>query len=157
VATGPRSIAPRLTTAVKQRSNLRTHIPPRLDKSDLAIQGKLSQIRPPAEPERKPETDIGEAISLANQGRLIEAEKLCQKHISKHGASAQTLYLIGLILDARGDISEASQYYRKTLYLDHDHQEALGHLALLLRKQGDLEGARILRDRMSRIQQKRAK
>ena len=151
-AMGPDIIAFKPAATIRQGSNSPPHT--RVRKSGTAIQNGPGQIRPPAEPECTPETEIGEAISLANQGRLAEAEKLCEEHMRKHGASAQTLYLVGLIRDTRGDISEASQYYRKALYLDQDHQEALGHLALLLRKQGDLAGARVLRDRMNRIQQR---
>jgi chemotaxis protein methyltransferase WspC len=143
--------------AIRQGSNSRPQTQPRVRKPGIAVQKELGQVRLPAEPGGKPETGIGDAISLANQGRLAEAEKLCEEQLRKHGASAQALYLIGLIRDARGETSEASQYYRKALYLDQDHEEALGHLALLLNKRGDITGARVLRHRLSRIQQTRAK
>ena len=135
-------------------SNSRPHAPPRIRNPHPAGHGRTGSIQSPAEVECRPEVEIGAAISLANQGRLTEAEKICEEQLRKHGASAQALYLIGLIRDAQGDISEAGQYYRKALYLDQDHQEALGHLELLLRKQGDVAGARVLRDRMGRIQRK---
>jgi chemotaxis protein methyltransferase WspC len=150
-------IASKPGVTIRPGSHSPPHIPPGIRKPGTTIQNGRGQVRPPPEPGCTPETEIGEAISLADKGRLAEAEKLCEEHIRKHGASAQTLYLIGLIRDTRGDISEASQYYRKALYLDQYHQAALGHLALLLTKQGDLAGALVLRARMSRIQQKRAK
>jgi chemotaxis protein methyltransferase WspC len=143
--------------AIRQGSNSRPQTQPHLRKPGTAIQKGPGQVGLPAEPGCKPETGIGDAISLANQGCLAEAEKLCEEQLRKHGASAQALYLIGLIRDARGETSEASQYYRKALYLDQDHEESLGHLALLLSKQGDIAGARVLRHRLSRIQHKRAK
>jgi len=73
-----------------------------------------------------------------------------------HGATAEVLYLIGLLRDAAGRLDEAAQYYRKTLYLDRDHREALSHLALLLRRQGDLSGAQLLLARASRAERKGA-
>jgi len=105
----------------------------------------------------KPEAGIGEAALLADQGRLVEAEKICQEHIRRHGASAPAFYLMGLLRDATGNLAEAAQYYRKTLYLDRNHHEALTHLALLLRKQGDMPGAQLLQARMNRAEQKSAK
>lgn len=67
-----------------------------------------------------------------------------------HGASAQAFYLMGLIRDAGGNPQDAAQYYRKVLYLDHDHDDALSHLALLMENQGDLAAARRLRNRTRR-------
>jgi chemotaxis protein methyltransferase WspC len=99
---------------------------------------------------------IEEAARLADQGRFAEAEAICQAHMREHGATAEILYLMGLLRDAAGRLDEAAQYYRKTLYLDRDHREALSHLALLLRKQGDLPGAQLLLARASRAERKGA-
>jgi chemotaxis protein methyltransferase WspC len=142
---------------VKPSSNPHPRTPPRVPRPPTTVQYPRHKMQPSAKVEIRGETEIGKAVLLANQGRLIEAEKSCEEHIRKHGASAQTLYLIGVIRDAGGDAAEASQYYRKALYLDHDHQEALSHLALLLGKQGDTAGARLLRDRMNRTERKSAK
>jgi chemotaxis protein methyltransferase WspC len=70
------------------------------------------------------------------------------------GASAEALYLMGLIRDASGNLADAANYYRKALYLDQYHHEAMSQLALLLRKQGDEAGARRLDNRMNRAGQK---
>jgi len=50
-----------------------------------------------------------------------------------------------------GNTAAAAGYYRKVLYLQPDHAEALGHLALLLGKQGDVSGAKVLNDRIRRL------
>jgi chemotaxis protein methyltransferase WspC len=142
---------------VKRPSNLHLRVPPRIPKPSSAVQDTRHKLQPSAKLEIRSETDIGKALLLANEGRLVEAEKSCEEHIRKHGASAPTLYLIGLIRDAGGDAAEATQYYRKALYLDHHHQEALSHLALVLRKQGDIVGARLLLDRMNRTERKSGK
>ena len=49
-----------------------------------------------------------------------------------------------------GRSSEAQDYYRKTLYLEPTHAEALAHLAALLAARGDLAGARRLQQRAGR-------
>ena len=97
-----------------------------------------------------PPSDIAEATRLADQGRLAEAAHLCEQHLRLHGASAQAFYLLGLIRDASGNPQDAVQYYRKVLYLDSNHADALFHLALLLEKQGDAAAARRLRERTRR-------
>jgi len=53
-----------------------------------------------------------------------------------------------------GDLSQASQFYRKALYLDQNHYDTLVHLGLLLEKQGEAAAAQVLRDRLLRQQQK---
>jgi chemotaxis protein methyltransferase WspC len=137
-----------------QRS--RSSPPPRFPKPSAMVPGRPhpAQLGVPA---IKSDAGIDEAALLADQGRLAEAEKICREHISKHGASTQALHLMGLLRDAAGNLAEAAQYYRKTLYLDRDHREALTHLALLLRKQGDISGAEVLQARMHRVEQKSAK
>jgi chemotaxis protein methyltransferase WspC len=93
---------------------------------------------------------MDEAVALANQGRLADAQILCEEQLRQHGASADLLHLMGLICSAGGRISEADRYYRKALYLDQNHHESLMHLALLLEQQGDERGARLLRNRAQR-------
>jgi chemotaxis protein methyltransferase WspC len=153
----PTNIARVSVDPVMRPSNPPPRVPPRIPRPSTAVQDTRHKKQASAKLEIRGEMDIGEALLLANQGRLAEAEKSCEEHIRKHGASAQNLYLIGLIRDAGGNAVEASQYYRKALYLDHHHQEALSHLALLLRKQGDVLGARLLLDRMNRTERKSGK
>ena len=160
LAAVPARTASRPSDLVKHASHPRPHSPlqPRFPKpAPVAFQGRPRQVQAHPEPTNKPEAGIAEAASLADQGRLVEAEKSCQDHMRRHGASARALYLMGLICDAGGNLTEAAQYYRKTLYLDQHHPEALTHLALLLKKQGDATGARLLRDRMSRTERKSVK
>ena len=48
---------------------------------------------------------------------------------------------MGLLHDAGGDVHKAAENYRKALYLDPQHREALVHLAVALQKVGDARGA----------------
>jgi chemotaxis protein methyltransferase WspC len=57
-----------------------------------------------------------------------------------------------VLADASGDTNLARGQYRKALYLDPRHTEALAHLATLLELEGDRNGARLLMERASRAQ-----
>jgi chemotaxis protein methyltransferase WspC len=94
---------------------------------------------------------IDDIARLADQGRLPEAARLCEAHLRVHGPSAKAFHLMALICDADGDARAAVQYFRKVLYLDPNHHEALVHLSFLLEKQGDAGGAKTLRSRLQRL------
>lgn len=97
------------------------------------------------------------AISLAtiehaaNAGRLNEVKRAAASHLEEFGPSAEVFYLLGLAHDADDAPSEATQNYRKALYLAPDHRQALVQLKLLLQRQGDKAGAKALTDRLGRI------
>jgi chemotaxis protein methyltransferase WspC len=93
---------------------------------------------------------IEQAHHLANQGKLVEALKCCEQNLRSQPASAETYHLIGLLHDAAGRVREAAEHYRKALYLDPQHSEALVHLAVALQKQGDARGAQRLFERANR-------
>ncbi|MNH38847.1 putative biofilm formation methyltransferase WspC [compost metagenome] len=59
-------------------------------------------------------------------------------------------YWLGLLSDTDGDARQAQTHYRKALYLEPQHPEALLHLAMLLAAQGDEAGARRLHERAAR-------
>jgi len=103
----------------------------------------------PAGTEAGQATDLQRAGQLADAGRLEEAAALCREHLRRRGDSAQAYYLLGLIHDARGEAA-AADYYRKALYLEPNHRDALLHMALLHAQQGDLARARAFKRRAQR-------
>jgi len=107
---------------------------------------------PPDSPKSAAKPDIEDIRRLADQGHLAEAAHACEEHIRVYGASAPALYLLALIRDSAGSYQEAADHYRKTLYLDPHHKEALAHLSFLLEKQGDVAAARILHGRLDRLE-----
>jgi chemotaxis protein methyltransferase WspC len=115
---------------------------------------------PVAPPAPKPaaiaasDADVAKAQRLADQGHLVEAAKLCEAWLRDHPPSVRALQLMGVIREASGNVDDAKDYYRKALYLDPAHQESLVHLAFLLEKQGDIRGARLLRERAQRAAQR---
>jgi chemotaxis protein methyltransferase WspC len=88
--------------------------------------------------------------ALADAGRLDEARAAAATHIEAHSADADAYYLTALVDDAAGRAQAAEAAYRKTLYLDPGHRQALLHLASLLETRGDAAGARQLRARAAR-------
>jgi chemotaxis protein methyltransferase WspC len=103
-----------------------------------------------------PTPALDELRRIADRGLLADAARGCETYMRERGPSPDALLLLGLISDASGDLPAAARYYRKALYLEPDHSEALGHLALLMKKQGDAAGAKVLGDRMRRLDQRRA-
>lgn len=94
---------------------------------------------------------LREASSLADQGLLDDAERRCRDALREHPSSAQAMYLLGLVHDARGQADAAAEHYRGAIYLDPRHEQALLHLALLRERQGDVAGARRLQERARRL------
>ncbi|RQV28149.1 MCP methyltransferase [Burkholderia cenocepacia] len=93
---------------------------------------------------------LEDAQALANAGAFDEAERVLAQFSARVGPHADAFYLNGLIADARGRAAEASDFYRKALYLRPTHHEALTHLATLLDVGGDRAGAQWLLERARR-------
>lgn len=117
--------------------------PPRLQRSPTPLRAAVPS--PPSPP-----SSLDELRRMADSGRLDEAARGIEAHLRNGDSSSEALLLLALISDARGDAAAAQRHYRKVLYLDPANREALGHLALLLKKQGDHAGARLIDDRMRR-------
>jgi chemotaxis protein methyltransferase WspC len=103
---------------------------------------------------REPLDRLAEAQRFADEGRFAEAAACCDEQLRLKGPSAQGFHLLGLVRDASGDWLSAADCYRKALYLDPAHTEALIHLALLLEQHGRQSEARLLRDRLRRLNPK---
>jgi chemotaxis protein methyltransferase WspC len=86
----------------------------------------------------------------ANAGASEQARAQCQRYLSLFAPAAQVYYWLGLLSDTDGDAQQALIHYRKALYLEPQHPEALVHLATLLASQGDVAGARRLQERAAR-------
>ncbi|RQS16416.1 protein-glutamate O-methyltransferase CheR [Burkholderia sp. Bp9002] len=104
----------------------------------------------PATPPDAPASTLDRARLLADTGRLDDAERIAHAFTLAHGPDADAFYLLGLIADARGLDADAQDFYRKTLYLQPNHYEALTHLAALRDAAGDAAGARQLMSRAQR-------
>ncbi len=105
---------------------------------------------PPAAPPPTVPDSLTRARQLADSGQFDQATAICERLIEREGPSADLLFLLALIADASGRPDEAHACYRKTLYLDPAHEQALLHLASLLDSRGDATGARRLAERAHR-------
>ncbi|MFJ4498078.1 CheR family methyltransferase [Pseudomonas atacamensis] len=95
-------------------------------------------------------TLLAQIAALANEGKSAEARAACEDYLRSHEPVAQVFYWLGLLSDVAGLSLEAQGFYRKALYLEPQHPEALMHLAALLQAQGDTAGARRLQERAAR-------
>jgi chemotaxis protein methyltransferase WspC len=109
-------------------------------------------IRPAEAPNQSPTSvELDAATRLANDGKFVEAAARCAAHLDTHGPSAQVFYLLGLVRDADGRDVEAVACYRKALYLDPRHHDALVHLAVLMDGRDNKGEAERLRSRARRL------
>lgn len=104
----------------------------------------------------RPPATLDGARRLADIGQLAEAERGAHRYTLEHGPHADAFFLLGLIADARGQADHAQDFYRKALYLDPDHYEALTHLAVLLDAAGDTAASKRMMNRAQRVLSKRA-
>jgi chemotaxis protein methyltransferase WspC len=118
-------------------------------KPDLTTPKKT--VSETAKHENKLVPDLTIAEQLADQGRLGEAAEICEAFLREQGPSARAFHLLGLIRDCAGDQYQASEFYRKALYLEPDHYHSLIHLALLADKNGDSDAARVFKNRAHRV------
>ena len=86
-------------------------------------------------------------VDVIGCDKLADATQLCAQHLKAHGPSAEAFYLMGLVHDADGRPAEAVEFYRKAIYLDPVHHEALVQLALLRERLGDHAAAQALNER----------
>jgi chemotaxis protein methyltransferase WspC len=93
---------------------------------------------------------LEQAAELANQARHTEAIAACEQHLRLKGPGAAAYYLMGMICQAAGDRRRAEDCFRKTIYLDPGHDEALLALALSAERRGDRDAAAAFRRRARR-------
>ena len=107
-------------------------------------------IAPKSTPKLNPESLLEEAQRLADQGKVAAAMQICQRVVNDGAPSAQAFYLLGLLHDTKNEHLQASTHYRKALYLDPTHTEAMLHLAEALIRTGATTEAQRLFDRAKR-------
>jgi len=106
---------------------------------------------PPSPFTRSTDTaSLESAQQLADSGRFADAANACEALLALRGPSAEVLHLLGLVHGANGESVRAEHCFRKVLYLQPNHEEALMHLALLLENKGDVRSGRLLRLRAKR-------
>ncbi|MDQ0125287.1 chemotaxis protein methyltransferase WspC [Pseudomonas lini] len=135
-------------TALPVRQPVRSVTPPPVRSRPFATVAPLPVMARTANPDSA--VLLANIAALANEGKSAEARAACDSYLRNHEPVAQVFYWLGLLSDVAGSAFEAQGYYRKALYLEPQHSDALMHLAALLQSQGDTAGARRLQDRAAR-------
>ncbi|OEZ68200.1 putative biofilm formation methyltransferase WspC [Janthinobacterium sp. HH103] len=98
---------------------------------------------------------LAEARLLADRGQLREAGDKCHAHLAKVPEAAEAYFMLGIINELAGKMDLADDYWRRCIYLQPDHYEALCHLALLAERNGNQTAAATLKARAARIYERR--
>ncbi len=98
----------------------------------------------------QPASELARARELATTGQFDEAASLCHSHLRDRGVCAEAFYILGLVRDASGADTEAGEFYRKAVYLEPNHLDALQRWALVSERNGRHDQARRLRARVER-------
>jgi chemotaxis protein methyltransferase WspC len=93
----------------------------------------------------------------ADNGRLDEANSLCDQLLAKGSTSAEIWFLKGLVRQAQGQWNEAQRILEKVLYLEPKHYEALVQLMRLAERSGDDRAAANYRRRAQQVAPREAK
>lgn len=94
---------------------------------------------------------LEQARKLADLGQADAAEKKCHDHLARQPDSAEAYFILGLLNEHASQNSQAEGYWRRCIYLQPDHYEALCHLALLAETNNDPATAAALKARAARI------
>ncbi|MYM26211.1 methyltransferase [Duganella sp. FT135W] len=94
---------------------------------------------------------LAEARRLADLGDIKASENKCRDHLAQHPESAEAYFILGLLNELTNKPQMASDYWKRCIYLQPDHYEALCHLALLAEANNDDAGAAALKARAARI------
>jgi chemotaxis protein methyltransferase WspC len=106
-------------------------------------------------PAPTPQSEVGpdllaQAQALADRGQLGEAASACRQVLARRPAEAQAWFILGLVGQCEGDYDAAERNWRRCLYLDPSHYDALCALALLADQSGDARRAAVYRQRAAR-------
>lgn len=121
-------------------------------KAAASIARPVSPVRFPAADRNKGGASIvlAEIGRLANEGRFAEALVVGNCAMREGLASAEFFALMGTTHAAALDLARAEECYRRALFLEPTHEEALLHLSLLLDQRGERKLADRLRTRARR-------
>jgi len=105
---------------------------------------------------KTPNENLEVAFELANKGKLKKSLEICNSHIKDNPESSRAYYLLGLIQDTQGESNKAYECFRKAVYLDPENLEAIIHLSLLAKKNGNDDEAEKLKLRAQRVKERQA-
>lgn len=93
------------------------------------------------------------ARKLADVGQVEKAINHCQEYLARDFTNVEAYTLLGTLYQAKTENDRAERYFQKALYLDPNCYQALINLSLLKEHRGDIVGAKILKQRLQKLQQ----
>ena len=140
--------APRAATAANPAVSRRV-MPVAATQQKLPAKPKHApQIAQPMPADQPAPADLlSRARSLADAGEVAAAADLLADAPPGEMANADFYALRGVVHESLGDHIQAEADFRKAVYLEPSHTEALSHLSLLLELQGRIDAAATLRRR----------
>lgn len=106
---------------------------------------------PPALAASAPEDLLAQARHQADRGDYRAAAGACHAALAADPDSAAAYFILGMVSECENMPAAADDYWRRCVYLQPDHYEALCHLALLAEQSGDRPRAATFRQRAARV------
>jgi len=128
--------------------------PPRPAAAPARLRSAVAPAQPAAAPAPaapSPAALLEQASRLADNGELAPAAALCHEVLRLDPGAADAYFILGIVSECERKPGVADGYWRRCIYLQPDHYEALCHLALLAEQQGDSAQAAALRQRAARV------
>ena len=94
---------------------------------------------------------LAQARRQADQGDYRAAAAACHAALAADPDSADAYFILGMVSECEQKPGAADDYWRRCVYLQPDHYEALCHLALLAEQTGDERQAATFRQRAARV------
>ncbi|MDQ1815150.1 CheR family methyltransferase [Massilia sp. CCM 9210] len=98
---------------------------------------------------------LARARRQADLGDYQGAAAACRELLEQNPDSADAYFILGMVSECEQRLAEAGDHWRRCVYLQPDHYEALCHLALLAEQSGEPAQAAALKQRAARIYQRR--
>lgn len=139
---------------VQPRVGEQAPVPPPAPRALPVLRGPLpirAAAHKAAPPPPDPKAMLQRARNLADQGEHAAAAAACHEVLATVPDSADAYFILGIVSECNKQPGQATDYWRRCIYLQPDHYEALCHLALLAEQHGDTAQARALKQRAARI------
>lgn len=108
------------------------------------------RVRPQPAPSPATGQLLADAQRMADAGRLQEAAAACRTLLALTPDEPRAWFILGLVSQCQDDGAAAERHWRRCLYLEPNHYEALCALALLAEQSGERSLASIYRQRAAR-------
>jgi chemotaxis protein methyltransferase WspC len=147
------------SAAAPAPSESRMAPPPRKAAARAPASAPVREKRPPKAAPKPFAASAGDLLAkarrLADQGDYQAATAACHALLAAEPDSADAYFILGMVSECAHQPGAADDYWRRCVYLQPGHYEALCHLALLAEQAGDAPRAAAFRQRAARIYARR--